>query len=98
MNKFEQRMLPVLKQLKSRKATPSVNRAYLKSIREGDYLIKVSKHNRLNWCGMDKQYIDYTYLQSGWFALSCRKNAQWFSGLEAQEFIRGKKGFHIVKK
>lgn len=97
-NTFEKRMLTVLQYLKSRKALPSENRKYLKSVRCGNYLIKVSKNNKLNWCGADNQYIDYTYLQRGWFALSTRENAQWFTGIEAQEFIKGKKGFYIVRR
>lgn len=74
------------------------NRQYLKDNREGDYLIKVGKNNKRNWCGENQQYIDYTYSDDGWFALGSRKNAQWFSGKEAHEFITGKKGFAIVKK
>ena len=98
MNTFETRMLPIIQEIKSRKASPSENRKFMCSVRCGDYLIKVGKNNKKNWCGIDQQYIDYTYLQSGWFALSCRKDAQWFSGIEAQEFIKGKKGFTIVKR
>lgn len=91
-------MLPIIEELRSRNAPVSENRKILRSARCGDYLIKVGKNNKTNWCGIDQQYIDYTYLQSGWFALSCRKDAQWFSGVEAQEFIKGKKGFAIVKR
>lgn len=98
MNTFEKRMFPIIQEIKSRKASTSENRKLLRSARYGDYLIKVGKNNKKNWCGTDQQYIDYTYLQSGWFALSCRKDAQWFSGIEAHEFTKGKKGFTIVKR
>jgi hypothetical protein len=98
MNTLEQRYQPILEQMRSEKRSVAENRNFLKSQRCGDYLIKVSKNNKRNWCGEDQKYIDYTYTQKGWFSLCCRKNAQWFSGVEAQEFIKGKQGFTIVRK
>ena len=67
--------------------------------REGEYLIKVSRNNKRCYCGDDQMYVDFTYT-GDWFALSNRKEAQWFSGKEAHELITTKfrKGFSIVKK
>ena len=91
-------MLPIIQEIKTKNHTTSEARKFLRSARYGDYLIKIGKNNKRNWCGSDQQYIDYTYLRSGWFSLSCRKDAQWFSGIEAQEFIKDKRGFTIVKR
>jgi hypothetical protein len=66
-------------------------------LREGKYLIKVSRKNAQNYCGEDKLYIDYTYTAHGWFALSKRANAQWFTAKEAAEFVSLVKGFQVVK-
>jgi hypothetical protein len=100
MNTFKDRFLPVVEELKNRKGkfTATQNRDFLKSKREGDYLIKVSKNNKHDWCGNDQQYIDYTYIQPGWFALSKRSNAQWFTSKETHEFMKNKKGFCVVKR
>jgi hypothetical protein len=91
-------MAPIVAELKSKKATVGENRQFLKSSRQGQYLIKVNKNNLRNWCGESEQYIDYTYLQRGWFALSTRKEAQWFFAHEAHEFVSCRKGFHMVKR
>jgi hypothetical protein len=71
---------------------------FCKGIREGDYLIKVSRKNKLNYCGEDLLYIDYSYTGHGWFALSKRKDAQWFTAKEAHEFVNRNKGFAVVKR
>ena len=73
-------------------------RQFCKDIREGDYLIKVSRKNKRNYCGEDNLYVDYTYTGDGWFVLSARKNAQWFTSKEAADFVKRNKGFSIIKK
>ena len=109
MTIFEQRMQAVILKLRERTESAEYqqltnwqktasNRQILRDSREGDYLIKVSRNNVLNFCGEDQQYIDYTYIRHGWFALGSRKDAQWFTGVEAYEWLKGKKGFTIVKR
>ena len=73
-------------------------RQFCKDIREGDYLIKVSRKNERNYCGEDQLYIDYSYTAHGWFVLNTRDNAQWFTAKEAAEFVSRVKGFQVVKK
>lgn len=67
-------------------------------LREGKYLIKVSRKNAQNYCGEGNLYIDYTYTAHGWLTLSKRANAQWFTAKEAAEFVSRVKGFKVVKK
>jgi hypothetical protein len=100
MTLFEIRYAPVVQEMLSRrgKTTVSSNCKYLKGIREGECLIKVGRNNRMNYHGEANLYIDFTYIRPGWFALSSRKNAQWFTGAEAQEWIRAYKGFTICKR
>lgn len=71
---------------------------FCKEQRDGDYLIKVSRKNVVNYCGEENLYIDYTYTADGCFALSSRKNAQWFTAKEAAEFVSRVRGFCVVKK
>lgn len=73
-------------------------RQFSAGLREGDYLIKVSRKNQLNYCGEDQLYIDYSYTATGWFVLDKRKHAQWFTAKEAAEFVSRVKGFQVVKK
>lgn len=74
------------------------NRNFLKDVRQGSFLIKISRKNKWNYCGQNSLYIDFTYSADGWFALSSRKNAQWFTAKEAYEFVSKRKGFSVVKK
>lgn len=71
---------------------------FLAARRSGNYLIKQTpKHP---WfVGGDNMYVDFSYApKRGYLATSTRERAAWFTGREAQEFIKGKKGFKIVKK
>ena len=72
------------------------NCKFLKDRREGEYLIKIGKNNKYNWCGEDQQYIDFTYNRSGYFSLSNRDNAQWFKKEEISGWVM--KGFVVVKR
>ncbi len=74
------------------------NCKFMKDFRDGDYLIKVSRNNRRNYCGESNLYIGFSYDGGDWFTLMNRKNAQWFTGREAQEWIRAHKGFTIVRR
>lgn len=69
---------------------------FCKEQREGDYLIKVSRKNPVNYCGESNLYIDYTYTATGYLVLSSRRNAQWFTA--AAEFVSRVRGFCVVKK
>lgn len=71
---------------------------FCKDQRAGDYLIKVSRNNRINYHGESNLYIDYSYTADGWFVLNSRKNAQWFTAKEAYEFVGRMRGFAVVKK
>lgn len=73
-------------------------RSILRDSRKGDYLIKVSKNNTRNFCGEDAMYVEYTYSASGYYVLGPRKNAQWFTGKEAFQWVSNAKGFTIVKR
>ncbi len=75
-----------------------VNCDFLKRFRHGDYLIKVSRKNRRNYYGESNLYIGFCYDGGDWFSLMNRRNAQWFTGKEAQEWIRSHKGFTIVRR
>lgn len=71
-------------------------RERIKSLREGDYLVKVSKSNK--WSGMGVDYIQFDYGLHGSVALGRRRDAAWFTKEEAHEFIKCvKKGFKVVK-
>ena len=74
---------------------------YLRSRREGDYLIKVSKNSRY-WCGENTQYLHMDSFftdQGGWCAYSRRSQAAWFKKEELKEILdRIGKGFMVVKK
>jgi hypothetical protein len=102
MNTIALRMKGIVDELRNQsdytELSTTQKATHLKEKRSGDYLIKVGKNNKRNWCGEDMQYIDYTYFGNGWFCLGSRKGAQWFTGKEAFEFIQGKKGFTIVKR
>ena len=68
----------------------------VKALREGDYLVKVSKHS--GWAGMGVDYIQFDYGLHDSIALGRRRDAAWFTKEEAHEFIKCvKKGFKVVK-
>ena len=71
---------------------------FCKDTRVGNYLIKVSRRNKYNYCGERNLYIDYATVGDGWYSLSTRKNAQWFTAKEAYEFVNRNKGFTVVKR
>ena len=88
------------KSLDSREKT-QFNCNFLKMRRDGNYLIKVVRNYHMNYVDEDQMYIDFSYNSSnGWFALSSRKDAQYFSSKEAHELIQKifKKGFTICKR
>ena len=71
---------------------------YLKSRREGDYLIKVSK-NSSYWCGEGNSYLHMNSFHNGFSAYSCRSDAAWFKKEELKEILdKIGKGFMVVKK
>lgn len=75
------------------------NCQFMLNAREGDYLIKVSRKNKKYYCGEYNLYVGFSYVGGdGWMSLLNRRRAQWFTGKEAQEWIRNCKGFTIVKK
>jgi hypothetical protein len=105
MNKFESNWV-VLKERQKQEDYQQMNSwqrvrfncNFLVERRSGDYLIKQTpKHP---WfVGGDNMYVDFSYVpKQGYLTTSTRKCAAWFTGREAQEFIRGKKGFKIVKR
>lgn len=103
MNKFESNWAALKERQKEQdyqnmntREQVRLNCDFLVARRSGDYLIKQTpKHP---WfVGRDNMYVHFSYVR-GHLAMSTRKCAAWFTGQEAQEFIRGKKGFKIVKK
>lgn len=71
---------------------------YLKSRREGDYLLKVSKNSRY-WCGEDSLYLHMDSFHRGWSSYSRRANAAWFKQEELKEILdKIGKGFKLVKR
>jgi len=103
MSKYSERMQPLWEQLKPAASDTKehhkvvvFNNNLMKSNRQGDYLIKQMDRGKFDtW---DWKYLDYTYSESGWFACSCRADAQWFSLEEAREIIHKFPGYKIVKK
>ena len=74
------------------------NCQFMLNAREGQYLIKVSRKNKRCYYGEDNLYLRFTYCDGGWLSFGTRKEAQWFTGHEVQEWIKTHKGFTIVKK
>lgn len=104
MKSYIERIQKVREEFKAARLTPeypkndfdrvTFNCEFLKSKREGEYLIKTSKSNC--W-SEDTQYIDFSFMNK-WFAFSRRSEAQWFSAKEAHEFLFKRKGFKMVKR
>lgn len=82
--------------LKTPESNIRANRRFLLARREGDFLIKTGKNSKQHI--PHQSYVDFTYNADGWWTGGPRKEAQWFTGKEAHEFIRTHKGFHIVRK
>ena len=97
MTLYEQRMKPFWDQLTRGNTQEDLNfnKQLMLGARQGDYLIKSQE----KWyCLQGEGYISYTFKNKGWFFLSTRKNAQWFSREEAVELIKKFPKFKIVKK
>ena len=71
---------------------------YLKSRREGDYLIKFSKNREYSY-GADNKYLHMDSFHNGWCLYSRRSQAAWFKKEELKEILdKIGKGFIVVKK
>jgi hypothetical protein len=62
------------------------------------YLIKISRKNKRYYCGESNLYVSYVYDDGTWFGAGRRKKAKAFTAKEAADWLRGKKGFSMVKK
>ena len=97
---FKKRIIKLLDEATDFSGPPNEKHKIALSLREGDYVIKMTKNHPWFMGKGGRNYLDVSCYFDGWLTSGARKTAQWFHKHELKDVIKhfnGGKGYQIVK-